>query len=373
MKRCLHIVCFDVPYPVSHGGFFDIFYKLQALKKEGIAIILHCFMYGRSQQPELEKWCNKVYYYTRKTGIRGFSSFLPYIVASRKNNELIKRLSADDHPILLEGTHTTYILFKNLFPGRTILYRLHNIEHIYYRQLYQWERYVVKKVYYGWESVLLQQYEKKAAIHASMVLTVSEQDGAHFHRYCPAAKIDYLPLFLKFENIESKTGVGTYALYHGNLSINENEQAVLWLLQAVAPTGMAFIIAGREPSKRIKAAVGKCHWAQLVINPTDAALKDLIVNAHINLIYSFNATGIKLKLIHALFAGRHCIINTAAMCHAEIDACCYIADEPVVLQQMMERLKDIYFTKDEIEQRRAVLLKHFNNKINAERLIQYLP
>ncbi|MBD0375281.1 MAG: hypothetical protein ICV51_06605, partial [Flavisolibacter sp.] len=59
--------------------------------------------------------------------------------------------------------------------------------------------------------------------------------------------------------------------------------------------------------------------------------------------------------------------------HAEIDACCYIADEPVVLQQMMERLKDIYFTKDEIEQRRAVLLKHFNNKINAERLIQYLP
>lgn len=139
-EKELHIVCFDVPFPVSHGGFFDLFYKIKALQTAGIAITLHCFEYGRSRQPLLTQYCKAVYYYPRRNYFESFSLRIPYIVSSRKNEMLIKNLSADNYPVLLEGTHCTYILFKNIFPKRKILYRLHNVEHIYYRQLFRSEK-----------------------------------------------------------------------------------------------------------------------------------------------------------------------------------------------------------------------------------------
>jgi hypothetical protein len=146
-NKSLHIVCFDVPYPVSHGGFFDIFYKLKWLHQAEVIIYLHCFQYGRGQQDELNKYCKEVNYYTRKK-YKFFSFQLPYIVSSRINPRLFKRLSQDEYPVLLEGTHCTYLLYKNLFPQRNILYRLHNIEHIYYHHLFKCERSWVKKLYF---------------------------------------------------------------------------------------------------------------------------------------------------------------------------------------------------------------------------------
>ena len=50
-EKHLHIVCLDVPYPVDYGGVFDLFYKIKALSEAGVKIHLHCFEYGRGQQP----------------------------------------------------------------------------------------------------------------------------------------------------------------------------------------------------------------------------------------------------------------------------------------------------------------------------------
>jgi hypothetical protein len=65
VKKYLHIVCHDVPYPLDYGGVFDLFCKLKALKEAGVGIYLHCFEYGRGRQPELNKFCEEVYYYHR--------------------------------------------------------------------------------------------------------------------------------------------------------------------------------------------------------------------------------------------------------------------------------------------------------------------
>ena len=67
-RKRLHIVCHTVPWPADFGGVLDLFYKLKNLHEEGVKIILHCFLYNRKEQDELNKYCEKVYYYKRKKG-----------------------------------------------------------------------------------------------------------------------------------------------------------------------------------------------------------------------------------------------------------------------------------------------------------------
>lgn len=118
---------------------------------------------------------------------------------------------------------------------------------------------VLKKVYFLFESLLLKAYEKKAAAKASIVLTVSKTDLSYFKTYCPAAVMEYLPLFLPFENVAIKKGTGNFYLYQGNLEIAENEQVAIWLIEKVfnEPLSLPLIIAGRLPSTRLQKLVKK--------------------------------------------------------------------------------------------------------------------
>ena len=103
----LHIVSYDVPYPPDYGGAIDLFYKIKSLSEAGCEIYLHCYEYGRGHTSELEKYCKAVWFYPRKTGWKGISLSLPYIVYSRRDKALLQRLQEIDAPILFEGIHTT--------------------------------------------------------------------------------------------------------------------------------------------------------------------------------------------------------------------------------------------------------------------------
>jgi hypothetical protein len=269
---------------------------------------------------------------------------------------------------MLEGIHCTYLLYQNLFPHRKIIYRLHNIEHIYYKHLFKWERSLLKKLYYFFESAVLKSYEKKVAPRASVVLAVSQNDAEQFSEYCPEANTQYFPLFLPFKEIKSLTGAGNYLLYHGNLSIAENRQTVFWLLKALAPLDMQLVIAGRNPPVKFQQYIPRFKNCELKINPTDIELEDLIQQAQINIIISFNNTGIKLKLLHALFAGRHCIANDASFSNKEFKNCCHIANNENEIKERISKLKHLAFTQEDKELRKSLLLQHFDNRINAERL-----
>ena len=67
----LNVVSFSVPFPANYGGVIDVFYKLKALSKLDVKIILHCFQYDRKPSKELENICEQVYYYPRKMLVKG--------------------------------------------------------------------------------------------------------------------------------------------------------------------------------------------------------------------------------------------------------------------------------------------------------------
>ncbi len=372
VEKHLHIVCLDVPYPLDYGGVFDLFCKISTLHSLGIKIHLHCFEYGRGQQPMLEQFCTEIIYYARNEGHKGFSTEIPYIVSSRSSTELLYNLQKDNYPVLMEGIHCTYPLYANALTDRKVLLRLHNVEYEYYRHLFRHENSLFRKIYFFNESRMLKRYEKNIASKAHIV-AVSEKDAETYRKKFHAANVSYLPVFIPFQRVESEEGLGTYCLYHGNLSIAENEKAAVWLLENVFnKLQLPFVITGKNPSSRLQRLTERNAQSCLIPNPEEDEMKDLIAKAQINLLPSFNETGIKLKLLHALYSGRHCVVNEAAIKQTGLEATCHVAASAEAFQHIIVQLYNHPFGEEEIRLRKKVLCAHFDNQKNAKRLIEWI-
>jgi glycosyltransferase involved in cell wall biosynthesis len=372
MTKILHIISHDVPWPADYGGVVDLFYKIKALHAEGISIKLHCFDYGRGPQDELNKYCEEVNYYERQTGLRGLSFTTPYIVHSRANKKLLENIFKDEHPVLMEGIHCTAFLNQLLGAGRKVFLRLHNVEFLYYSQLFKREKNLFKKLYYLNESIFLRHYERRLPENLP-VIAVSPNDAAFYKEEFDKTNVSYLPLFIPHTEIKSEEGTGTYCLYHGNLSVAENEKAVHWLIDKVfSLVKIPFVIAGKNPSKKLIDKSHRNKYTCIIENPSDTELNDLINKAHIHVLPSFNNTGIKLKLINALFNGRHCVVNDAAIKGSGLDAACHSANTATAFASILSQLHHQPFAEEEIRLRKKLLPGLFDNKENARRLIQMI-
>lgn len=372
-EKRLHIISHDVPWPADYGGVVDLFYKLKALHAEGIKIKLHCFLYGsRNKQDELNKYCEEVIYYKRQTGLKGLSISKPYIVQSRANPLLLENLLKDDAPVLMEGIHCTAYLNDLLKMDRTVLLRLHNVESLYYSHLFKHEKNLFKKIYFLNESMFLRKYEQRLPENLP-VICVSKNDARYYVEVFEKSNVHFLPVFIPTAEVKSKEGMGDYCLYHGNLSVAENEKAVLWLLKKVfSKINKPLIVAGRNPSDKLKRMINSNVNTKLVENPTDDEINDLIANAHIHVLPSMNSTGVKLKLINALFNGRHCVVNEAGVEGSGLDAACHTGANAEAIAAIILQLYNFPFGEEEISLRKKLLPQLFDNKKNALQLIQWI-
>jgi hypothetical protein len=306
MKNKLHIISLDIPFPANYGGAIDIFYKLKSLSNLNVEITLHCFEYGdRKPNDELNKYCKEVFYYKRKTGFAGLDATLPYIVSSRNDKQLLKNLLVDNSPILFEGIHTTYLLNHSSLKKRQKIIRTHNIESEYYQHLVKHEKSYLKKLYYAWESMRLISYENKLQ-NANAILSISKSDAAYFSKKYPTIQTQWIPAFHGNNEVRILEGKGNYCLYHGNLDVAENKQAVDFLVDEVfIDLNIKLIISGKTTSN----IENQKSNIEFIKNPSNEKLQALIQHAHINILPSMQVSGIKLKLLNALFNGRFCLLN----------------------------------------------------------------
>ena len=374
MEKHLHIIDFTVPYPADYGGVIDLFWKLPALQKAGVQIHLHCFNYGRGEQKELNKYCVSVQYYQRNTGVKGFSTSIPYIVSSRKNELLFNNLLQDDYPIFMEGVHSTYLLNDKRFKQRKKFVRIHNVEYDYYNHLAQTASSFVKKMYYLRESKLLKNYEFSMAKKATAFWGVTKKDVDVYRNELGFNNIDFLPLYLPNNwDIQIKEGIGGYCLYQADLSVDANERAAIWLLKEVFSTmELPLVIAGKNPSEKLEQLAHSFNHTCIVANPNEQEMQDMIAKAHINILPSYSNTGIKLKLLNALFNGRHCVVNDATVEGTGLEKLCHIANDATTMQHTIEQLFSQSFSNCEIGMRKELLNKIFNNDNNAAQQVEWI-
>lgn len=375
MNHHLHIVCLDTPWPADYGGAIDMMNRIVLMKKMGIAVHLHYFSYNERGTPnELNQFCESIHVYERKTGKRGLSAKLPYIVASRINEDLVKNLEKDNYPILLEGIHCTGILPQLDLQQRKVVVRMHNDESEYYRELARAEHSLWKKFYFKRESRLIDRYTKQLPGECTYAC-ISEEDVKRLANNDRLHTIKYLPAFPSWQKVTGETGIGNLCLYHGNLSVPENEEAALWLLRNVfTRIRKPFVIAGKKPSKRLLKMAHLYQHTCLVADPSDTELNDLIRKAHINILPSFNKhmTGMRLKLLHVLFEGRHCLVNEPMVRGTGLEGACHIATTADSFASVIMQLYHQPFTGEEIDLRRRLLGDTYDNEKNCREFIRYL-
>lgn len=366
----IHIVSFDVPYPANYGGVIDVFFKLKALSERGVKVHLHVFEYGRGHSDVLEKICFSVSYYKRDTSFKKSLQRLPYIVTSRISTELIQNLKKDNYPILLEGLHTCGVLLDKSFEGRRILVRTHNIEHDYYRHLAKSEKNIYKRLFFVTESVKLRKFERVLK-KASCILAISNNDFDYFSRHYK--NVHLIPAFNGFEKVNVVEGQGDYVLYHGKLDVAENYNAAEFLLTEVFnDLDVKLKIAGMNPPAHLVALASVNPNVELIPNPDDDAMQNLIQNAHVNILVTAQATGLKLKLLNALFNGRYCLVNSKMIDGLNINELCIVADSPSDLKTAVRNLMSKPFDRKQIEIRKSGMDAFYNASEAADRIIELL-
>lgn len=371
MSKHIHIISFDIPYPPIYGGIIDVFYKIKSLHSLGYSITLHCFQYKtKDEQTILSQYCQNVIYYPRKKAYKVFFSVVPYIISSRSSDDLLSNLLEDKDTIIFEGLHTCFYLAHPQLKDRNKIVWMHNIEWDYYKNLGQADKNFIHKIHFSVESKKLKLFEKYLTA-AQTIFCVNQKDAEYMKQYCEQSI--FIPPFHLNEDVTTLPGIGDYILYHGSLDVVENHQAAVYLLSAVfTKLDKKVIIAGKKPKSSLIELIKKIPHARLMADLPKEELDRLIENAQCNVLFTFQATGLKHKLINSLYRGRFVIVNDKMVANSGLEPLCIVANTPDEIVQAINNCWGKEETQEQIEARRTVLQENYSNLNNAKRMIPYL-
>ncbi len=368
MSKSLQIVSFDVPYPANYGGVIDVFYKLKALKKLDVDITLHTFEYGRGEQNLLEQFCSKVYYYPRNSFRNSFFCLKPFIVKTRENKLLISRLKKIGGVILYEGLHTTAPLLNTEMYSFKNIVRAHNIEHHYYKGLFKSEHNYINKIFFAIEAIKLKYYEQNLN-KANHILSISPSEQVYFKtKFGP--KSLYIPVFTdtEFSTLSEENQI---VLWHGDLRVSDNVKSVLFAINVVRNTSFKLVIASSRKNKKVTDACKGLQNVTLDELLEPEALNNLLAKAKVNLLFTYQATGVKLKLLNALTKSRFVLTNDLMVKNTGLEDACVVANSKTKVRETLGRLMNQEFTEFNRLERKN-LLKNFDTRYNAQKIIDLM-
>lgn len=367
-NKAVHIVSLDVPFPADYGGAIDIYYRIKALYELGFKITLHCFEYGRGKHKELDRITSCVHYYKRKKRVFDLVGENPFIVQSRSTNALLNNLLQDDAPILFEGLHTTFFLADTRLKDRIKLVRTHNVEHQYYNGLAN-KATGLKKRYFRSEARKLKKFEQILK-NADHILTIQKNDYNHFSALHKSVYL--LNASAPENNINEYVETEPYCLFHGNLSVPENNTAAFWMLETFKQIpDISLIIAGKDPSEML---AHKCieQGVTLVANPGTKKMNVLLRNARVHVLHTEQPTGLKLKLLAALQTSGHVVVNTGMTVGTDFDTLCTVADSRRSFGNRIIQLFSERLPQEDFLHRRKHIDKNYDTKKNCEIIAQLI-
>jgi hypothetical protein len=370
-EKQLNIVTFDNPFPPNYGGVIDVYYKIKTLYDLGIKIHLHCFVNEIPLEFEaLEKITASIHFY--KTTRKWFYVFskLPISVISRKDSELVKNLLKNDAPILFEGLKATCLINDFRLKHRNFYLRFHNIEHNYHCGLAKSETLFIKKFLFWREAIKYKNYEAVVS-NFSKTFTLSKHENEYVNeKYNNGV---YIPVFHGNYQVTEISDFGKFALFHGDLSTADNRKAALFLIEVFKDLpNCDLIIASSYGKELIQSKISNLTNIKFEELNDDKHLELLFSEAHICISWSFQKSGTKLKLINSLFQSRHNIINENISDDDAIISLCSSVSNKEELIQSINKLLKIPYDKKCIEEKKNILNKILDNKVNANQLMKFI-
>ena len=168
-------------------------------------------------------------------------------------------------------------------------------------------------------------------------------------------------------------GMGDYVLYHGNLEVSENYNAAGFLINEVFKgSDVKLKIAGMNPPKHLVACAEKVPNVELIVNPDDEQLQNLISNAQINILVTAQSTGLKLKLLNALYNGRYCVVNDKMVEGLDVEGLCYVANTADEMKAVVADLMSKPFDAEKIAHRKSRMDDFYSSSRNTDKLVELL-
>jgi hypothetical protein len=183
----------------------------------------------------------------------------------------------------------------------------------------------------------------------------------------------FVPLFHLNETVDIINESEDYILYHGSLDVVENNQAIVWLISTVfSKLPYKVIIAGKNPKESLVKLIKNYPHISLKSNVSKEEMKSLIQKAQANVLISFQSTGLKQKVLNALYNSKHVIVNDKIVANSGLESLCNIANTPEdIIQQIKSKWNQPIDIK-EIEYRKSYLDSNYSNLSNVKKIIPHI-
>jgi hypothetical protein len=148
-------------------------------------------------------------------------------------------------------------------------------------------------------------------------------------------------------------------------------KAAFLLIDVFKTLQYPLVIAGQSEDKKLLQRIDLYKNISFIQIEDDQKLLELFHRAHVNVLYSFNSSGVKLKLINSLFQSRYVIANTNVVKGSGLESLCIIANDRKQITNRVLKMVDEDFTEEELARRKEVL-SNYNNEVNANKLLGLL-
>ena len=131
-----------------------------------------------------------------------------------------------------------------------------------------------------------------------------------------------------------------------------------------------WVIAGNKPPQELYDVVKELQNVTVVPNPSIKKMTKLITEANANVLITFQSTGIKLKLLNALYKGGFCIVNDKMTERTGGGELCRVTHSD---SDMVNAINEVFGkTYDEKEEQKRIELmnKYYNNEVNIKILAE---
>jgi len=239
MKRAL-ILAHDFPYPPNHGGRYDMFFRLKALKELGFKVSLIATV---KEEPDpasiakLSEICDEISIIKRQNSLLTLISPLPHQTLSRSVKGKLPLKHKNFDLILLEDLFVwkTYEdLLKFGIRTEKVFVRLHNDNVTYFKNLAKSEKNLFKKLYYLSEAFKFFFLEKRLRNKNLVWLPISYEEAKKLKK--KFKEVHWLPVAVDLASLKPyKPKDDLTVLFLGNLFTPNNLEGLFWYLDKVHP------------------------------------------------------------------------------------------------------------------------------------------
>lgn len=369
MHRSINIISGQIPCPNTPGDAQQTYWLIGGLCAAGIDVHLYTFKeegantevtIDPTTDPKLLEVCASITSYPVNKGHRNFSFSVPYAVAKYQNEQLENDLAKNNYPILIEGLGPCSLAFSKILANKKIWVRLLTFAPGYFGYLQERSKAPLKKLYYQREAVLAKKLLKKISQRVWWIVP-SLADKTELENVFLGGNILTLDLFNNNNTITSKTGLGNYCLFQGNLADAATHKTAVWLLTHVFHNlTVPFVITGNNPAPALIELAHKQPHTCIVANPSAPERSDMIEKAQIILQPSFIKSGPDEALIEGIKMGRHCLTNSKTTGNPYAP-CYHQGSSASAFQEIIVQLYHHPFSEEEIETRKKALATEKSN------------